>query len=166
MMAAGSSARVVSSAPTRQVSPARKSEQNRRPDLSVVPARRLAVGYLAVLSMLLAVLLLGAAFLHTHLAERQFELDRLERGVRTAQDQFDDLRRQRAELRAPNRLGDAARALGLEPARQTEFIGVEPWALAQAIASTGRVPSSYEADHLEGPLDQFRITKAISSEFP
>jgi hypothetical protein len=159
---------MMASAPSSTAStlPARQASGNRRPDLAVVPGRRFAVGYLAMLSMLLAVLLLGAAFLHTHLAERQFELDRLERSVRSAQDQFDDLRRQRAELRAPNRLGDAARALGLEPARQTEFIGVESWALAQAIASAGRVPSSYDADHLEGPLDQFRITKAISAEFP
>lgn len=159
-MAAGVSVRIGAAAPARQ------SGGSRRPDLAVVPARRFAVGYLAMLSMVLAVLLFGAAFLHTHLAERQYELDRLERGVRTAQDQFDHLRRQRAELRAPNRLGDAARALGLEPARQTEFIGVESWALAQAIASAGRLPSSYDADHLEGPLDQFRITKAIAAEFP
>lgn len=134
--------------------------------LAIVPARRRAAGFLAVFFVVVALMLLGAAALHTQLAERQYELDRLERSIATAQDQFDDFRRQRAELRAPNRLGEEARRLGLEPAREAEFVAIDPWIVAQAIAATGRVPDTVDQRLTDLPLDQFRAVKSVSAERP
>lgn len=134
--------------------------------LEVVPARRRAAGLLAAFFVVVALMLLGAAALHTQLAERQYELDRFERSLRTAQTQFDDFRRQRAELRAPNRLGDEARRLGLAPARDTEFIDADPWVVAQVIAATGQVPSGGADIFAVHPLDQLRAVKAVSAEMP
>ena len=54
--------------------------------------------------------------LHTRLAERQLEIDRLERLVAAAQERFDVLRQQRAELRSPTRLAIEAARLGMHPA--------------------------------------------------
>lgn len=134
--------------------------------LEIVPARRRAAGLLAAFFVLVALMLLGAAALHTQLAERQYELDRLERSLRTAQDQFDDFRRQRAELRAPNRLGEEARRLGMAPAGETAFLAVDPWVVAQAIAATGRVPDGIDDRVSVLPLEQYRAVKSVTSERP
>ena len=53
--------------------------------------------------------MMGAVFLHTRIAERQLEIDSLERSVRQAQEDFDVLRAQRAELRSLTRLSTEAR---------------------------------------------------------
>jgi hypothetical protein len=62
------------------------------------------------LTVLVGLVLTGALLLHTRLAERQLQIDALERSVREERQQFDVLRAQRAELRSPARLADAASA--------------------------------------------------------
>lgn len=136
------------------------------PPLTVVPGRRRAAGFVVTLSVLISGLMLGAAVLHTQLAERQLHIDRLDRAVREAEDRFDVLRRQRAELRAPNRLAAEARRLGMVPAEVTEFVEIDGATLAMAIAATGR-PST-EGVRLERrePLDQFVLVKRVSNSEP
>ena len=136
------------------------------PQLSVVPRRRRAAGFVVVLSLVLAGLMLGAAVLHTSLAERQLEIDRLERSVAAAQERIDVLRRARAELRSPSRLSAEAIRIGMHPADKSEFVPVDGLTVAIAIASTGEVIDDAEAVEDFQPLDQFRLVKAVSGETP
>lgn len=119
-----------------------------------------------LLTVLVSLVLLGVALLHTTLAERQLEIDRLERSVAEAQAEFDVLRANRAELRSPTRLGTEAHELGMIAANESTFVQVDPWVLAITIARTGEIPGDTEiGDGLE-PLDQFRFVKSVSSETP
>lgn len=136
------------------------------PPLTVVPGRRRAAGFLVTLSVLISGLMLGAAVLHTQLAERQLQIDRLDRAVRDAEDRFDVLRRQRAELRAPNRLATEARRLGMVPANVTEFIEIDGATLAMAIAATGRPSADGVRLERREPLDQFVLVKRVSNTEP
>jgi hypothetical protein len=136
------------------------------PRLAVVPRRRRAAGFAVTLSVLVAAVMLGAALLHTRLAERQLQIDRLERAVAAAQDEFDVLRRQRAELRSPTRLASEAGRLGMRTAVVSEFVEVDGATLARAIAATGQSNATERiADQLD-PLDQTRLVKAVSNEAP
>jgi heme exporter protein D len=137
--------------------------------LTVVPGRRRMAWFAVGLTMLVGVVLTGALLLHTLLAERQLQIDALERSVREERQQFDVLRAQRAELRSPTRLAVSAGALGMSPGLESQFISVDPMVLAITIARTGEVPAG--DDDLAGdarlrPLDQFRIVKSLSAEAP
>jgi hypothetical protein len=148
-------------APRRAPSPATPA-----PRLSVVPRRRRAAGFAVALSVLLAAMMLGSAVLHTSLAERQFEIDRLERSVTAAQERFDVLRQSRAELRSPTRLSTEATRIGMHPAATSQFVPVDGLTVALAIAATGEVLDDQEAIDSLQPLDQFRLVKAVSGESP
>ena len=136
------------------------------PRLSVVPRRRRAAGFAVALSVLLAAMMLGSAVLHTSLAERQFEIDRLERSVTAAQGRFDVLRQERAELRSPTRLSAEATRIGMHPAATSQFVPVDGLTVAVAIAATGELLDDPDAIESFQPLDQFRLVKAVSAEAP
>ncbi len=136
------------------------------PRLSVVPRRRRAAGFAALLSLLLGGLMLGSAVLHTSLAERQLEIDRLERSVAASQERFDVLRRARAELRSPTHLSVEAVRIGMHPADTSQFVPVDGLTVALAIAATGQVLDGDEVVVGLQPLDQFRLVKSVSSESP
>ncbi len=113
---------------------------------------------------------MGAVLLHTRIAERQLEIDQLDRSMRQAQEDFDVLRAERADLRSLTRLSAEATELGMHPAAEGDFIAIDPMVLAVTIARTGEVPITGEivlgsTARLE-PLDQFRLVKAVSSEAP
>lgn len=110
--------------------------------------------------------MLGAAVFHTQLAERQFEIDRLERGVAEEKARFDELRNERAQLRSPQRVADAAWALGMRPGQTGEFIDVDPAALARQIAAAGVVDEVDRVIVSDDPLEQFRDVKAVSAVQP
>ncbi len=155
--------------------PLRSSAPSRRPlsapkvPLRIVPKSRRAAGFLLTVAVLVAGAMGGALLLHTRISERQLEIDRLERSVRDAQEDFDLLRAQRAELRSPTQLASQALALGMLPGDESSFVAVDPMVLAITIARTGEAPGAAAgdgfADSLE-PLDQFRIVKSLSAESP
>ena len=138
----------------------------RRAQLQVVPRRRRAAGFFAVVVILAVVMMLGAAMLHTELAARQLEIDRLDRALGTQQERFDELRAQRAVLRSPTRLGDYAISLGMSPMERSEFVSVDPWVMARAIASTSDVLVIVDEQAMSAPLEQFRLVKALGGEAP
>jgi hypothetical protein len=138
----------------------------RRTRLQVVPRRRRAAGFFAVVVILVVVMMLGAAMLHTELAARQLEIDRLDRALGSEQERFDDLRAQRAVLRSPTRLGEYAISLGMSPMERSEFVSVDPWVMARAIAATSDVPVIVDEQAMSAPLEQFRRVKALGSEAP
>lgn len=111
--------------------------------------------------------LLAAAVFHTQLAERQLEIDRLERSVDAERERFDDLRYQRAELRSPVRLASAAGELGMHRGHVSEFVSVEPDLLARQLALAGAGDDRVAQIVIQpDPLDQFRAVKAVTQETP
>lgn len=160
--------RPTSQAPTQRRSTSwRPSDRNR---LAVVPQRRRVAWFAVGVTVLVCVVMMGAVYLHTRIAERQLEIDRLERSVRSAQEEFDVLRAERAELRSPTRLAQRAGELGMIPGEESAFVAVDPMLVAVTIARTGVVPVADEAligtnARLE-PLDQFRLVKSVSAEAP
>lgn len=159
--------------PRRSTSPsARRSTTavDGRRALAVVPGRRKAARFAISLIVMLSVVMMGAVFLHTRIAERQLEIDQLERSLRQAQEDFDVLRADRADLRSLTNLSADAVGLGMVPAAETEFVGVDPMVLAVTIARTGEIPAADEivlgSTARLKPLDQFRLVKAVSSEAP
>jgi len=149
--------------------PARQRRTVRAP-LAVVPGRRRFAWFAVGLTLLVGGVLIGAVLLHTRLAERQLEIDALERAVRVEQEQFDVLRAQRAELRSPTHLSVAAGALGMRAGLESEFIAVDPMVLAVTIARTGELPVGDEvvagSTARMRPLDQFRVVKSLDAEAP
>jgi len=111
-------------------------------------------------------LMLGAAVFHTQLSERQLEIDKLEEQVSEANSRFEVLRGQRAELRSPGRLAAEAARLGMHPAPSSDFVAVDRWDLARAIASVGIVDPSRTAGSVQDPLDQFRNVKEVGASTP
>lgn len=138
--------------------------------LTVVPARRRVAWFAVTLTVLVAAVMMGAVAVHTMIAERQLEIDELERGVRAAQQEFDVLRAERAELRSPTRIEAEASAIGMVIGSESEFVAVDPMTLAVTIARTGAVPFDDQilvgVDQQLEPLDQFRLVKRVSSESP
>ncbi len=152
--------------PLRTARTPRSTRTTAVPRLTVVPRRRRAAGFVVTLSVLIVGLMLGAAVLHTQLAERQLHIDRLDRSVREAEDRFDVLRRQRAELRSPTRLASEARGLGMVPAEVTEFVDVDGHTIAMMIAATGHPSTDGVRIERPEPLDQFLLVKRVTNEVP
>jgi cell division protein FtsL len=143
-------------------STARRPSSKASPRAAARPQRTASVVVAAAVVAIL--LMLGAAVLHTQLAERQFRIDNLSRSVRSEQARFAVLRSERAELRSPNRLADAARALGMSPAKPTQFLGVEPIELARVIAAGGALPGQHQRVSEANPLEQFLTVKVLRNE--
>lgn len=103
----------------------------RRPQLIVVAPQRRTARWIVAGSTLVFALMLGAAAFQTQLARRQLELDSIDRRIRAAHEQYDVLRRERAELRSPGRLATEAAALGMVSASQTKFVQLDPAVVAE-----------------------------------
>jgi cell division protein FtsL len=162
--------------PVRSLTPARSPLGSpfhlpfRSPKLQLVPRRRRVAWFAVSVVVLVAGVMMGAILVHTRIAERQLEIDQFERSVRQAQEDFDILRSERAELRSPTRLASEAAKLGMLPGQESEFVEVDPLVLAITIARTGEMPVNDEiivgsTARLE-PLDQFRLVKSVGSETP
>ena len=139
----------------------------RRPHLRLVPRPRVAINAAVLLVGLVVALMLATVVLHTRLAERQLQIDRLEDSVTEARERFDVLRSQRAELRSPNRLEVAAGELGMQSAPPAEFLPVDPYTLAEVLAGTGSGDGQTEGEPTTAdPLDQIRRVKQASDGNP
>jgi cell division protein FtsL len=139
-----------------------------RPALTVVPQRRRWPTAVAVLAWTaLVVFLFGAAVFHTQLAERQLRIDHLQRAVQEQRKLFEDLRYERAELRSPNRLAAAAGELGMTRGDTTEFVRIDPLAVARELAAAGVIDDATSRVVVDtDPLTQFRNLKAVSDGMP
>jgi hypothetical protein len=135
-----------------------------RPTPQIPPVRRRAAGAVVAAAVAAITLMLMAAVLHTQLAERQFKIDNLNRSVRSEQARFAVLRSERAELRSPTRLAEAARAVGMNPAQPTEFLEIEPMELARVIAAGGALPEASQTVSEANPLGQFLTVKILRNE--
>jgi cell division protein FtsL len=138
------------------------SATSTRPDLRVVPRRRVAVNAALLLLVVIVALMLATVVLHTRLTERQLQIERLEQDVTEARERFDVLRRQRAELRSPTRLAMESADLGMVVAPSGDFVTVDGRTLAEVIAAAGTVDDLTKAVDRTDPLDQFRRVKAAT----
>ncbi|MFV0306292.1 MAG: hypothetical protein ACK5OX_00935 [Desertimonas sp.] len=147
-------------APRRRVAHDRASRTpsglTRRPHLRVLPRPSAAANAMFVLVGMIGVLMLAAVVLHTRLAERQLEIDRRQQDVVAAQERFDVLRQQRAELSSPNRLALQAGALGMFTSTQREFLEVEGATYAAVVVAAGVGGVDVEIADDTDPLDQVR----------
>lgn len=149
----------------RKKADAPKSQRRSAPALRVVRSRS-RVPALIFGSLLFIVMAagLGAAVFHTQLAERQLRIDQLDRQVEAERDRFDQLRNTRAALRSPQRIADAATALGMVGGDNNRFIQIDPHALAVQIAAAGATDDDVSRVIVEvDPLDQFRDVKSVSA---
>ena len=135
--------------------------------LTVVPRprRRGAVRVVAVLCTLLVAVMMGAAAFQTQLARRQVELDRLESDIHSAREQYEVLRRERAELRSPAHLSAAAAERGMVPATEAGFMVLSPEVLAEVQRSAGMIVGADGVEQ-EDPLQQFRDVKSVTDGAP
>jgi hypothetical protein len=136
-----------------------------RPELAVVPRRRRAARLVAVAAVFVASAMLATAAFQTQLASRQLTLDQLDKDMRTARTRYDDLRRQRAELRSPGRLTAEATALGMVPASKSDFLVLTPDVLAAVQQSAGGVldPS---LDTQQSVFEEFTTVKSLTRDAP
>lgn len=147
-----------------RVAPQSHAERD-RPQLAVVrPRRGRAISVVVICCALLFSLLLGAVAFQTRLAQNQLSLDRTERAVREARDRYDILRRQRAQLRAPNRLAIEATRLGMGPAETGELMTIDPSIVAHvAVWASGLPEGVSERDE---SFEQFGNVKAVTGDVP
>ncbi|MCU1364780.1 MAG: hypothetical protein JWN39_419, partial [Ilumatobacteraceae bacterium] len=78
---------------------------------------------------------------------------------------YDVLRRERAELRSPNRLAVEAKRLGMSPAQSGDFMTIDPSVVASVMASASGLPDSVGAPG-QSSLDQFGDVKAVTGDVP
>lgn len=142
--------------------PANRSAKPRRPALRVVEVRRRTTRVVVFTATLIALGLGTLAVIHTQIASRQAVIDELDRSIAEENDRFDTLRAVRAELRAPARLDQRARELGMAPALDSSFLSVDPLVLAMAMASTSADNDVVDVPDYLGPLDQFRMVKIMN----
>lgn len=144
--------------------PSAAAESRRRPALRVVrrrPRWPAVAGGVVLVAVMVA--MLGAAVFHTQLAERQLQIDELERQVQQERARFDELRRDRAVLRSPQRIADEAAALGMVQGENSRFVQIDPMELARQLAAAGATDDDTSRVIIEtGPLDQFRDVKSVS----
>jgi cell division protein FtsL len=130
--------------------------------LRVVELRRRTTRLVVFTATVIAVGLGMLAVIHTQIASRQTVIDQLDRAIAEQNDRFDTLRSVRAELRAPVRLDQRARELGMAPAVDSSFLSVDPLVLAMAMAATSGGDSIADVPDYLGPLDQFRMVKIMN----
>ena len=105
------------------------------PNRRARPALRLSPRAGVMLTILLFVALFGVAVSHALLIEGQAKVDDLDQQVAAEQARYEELRREVAELEAPQRiLGEATGELGMVPA------GDPVWLSPDEPAPTGELP--------------------------
>jgi|SRR6056300_756622 cell division protein FtsL len=142
--------------------PVNRSTVSRPPALRVVEIRRRMTRLVVFTATVVAAGLGMLAVIHTQIASRQTVIDQLDRAIAEQNDRFDTLRAVRAELRAPVRLDQRARELGMAPAVDSSFLSVDPLVLAMAMAATSGGDSVSDVPDYLGPLDQFRMVKIMN----
>jgi|GEM_PF-975840 len=137
-----------------------------RPALALVPRRRRATRLVVLACSVVVLAMLGAAAFQTLLAQRQLELDRLDQSIGDAREQYEQLRRERAELRSPGRLADVAAEIGMVPATESRFMDLDPAAVAAVQESLGASEAANAGSRTDDPLAEFGAVKALVGGAP
>lgn len=126
--------------PVRRPDSDTKPQPSARPDLRLVESTR-ATKYSKVTLVLIAIAaVLGSVVVfQTVIAEQQLRLDKVSADVRLARFHYDELRQQRAELRAPDYLREQAMLLGMSQGLSASFEEIPADVVASVIAATGKM---------------------------
>ncbi len=161
MSALGAAARPASSAgrPATPV-PSAAGRKPRKPALAVVPARRpqpVRGAFAGVVAAVLGLGLLALLGLNTLLGQNAFVIQDLRQQAAQLSDREEALRQEVAELEAPARLADQARALGMVPAPQPAFVDPATGAVlgipAPGVAPPKPAPAPVPAPAAAAPVD-------------
>lgn len=145
--------------------PASAPKERPKPRLVVVAPRRSTATVIGLLATLVFALMIGALAFQTQVARTQLRLDTLDREIRQAHERYDVLRRERAELRSPGRLAQAAMTLDMVPATQTEFVALDADVIA-TVQRTGVAPSHSEVSDVEQEFRDYAAVKAQAGGSP
>lgn len=94
------------------------------------------------------------------IAEQQLRLDSVSRNLELAEYNYEDLRQERAELLAPNRLRYEAMSLGMYQGLSTKFVEIPADVVAAVVASTGKMDPQL-ADPLPGSRSAVDVVNGI-----
>ncbi|CAB4765668.1 MAG: hypothetical protein F2884_00480 [Actinobacteria bacterium] len=135
--------RQVSRPVTRPVNRQSRSRNNLKPQLRVVqPVTRSKFSKVTLVIVTLASLFGFIVIFQTVIAEQQLRLDRVSTDVRLARQHYNELRQQRAELRAPDYLRAQAIMLGMWPGSGAKFEEIPAEVVTMVLASTGEMDDS------------------------
>jgi len=95
------------------------------------------------------------------IAEQQLRLDSVSRNLELAEYNYEDLRQERAELLAPNRLRYEAMSLGMYQGLSTKFVEIPADVVAAVVASTGKMDPQL-ADPLPGSRSAVDVVNGIA----
>jgi cell division protein FtsL len=114
------------------------SQPTERPDLRLVETVHVKRFSLVTSALIIiACVLASIVVFQTVIAEQQLRLDKITTDVRLARVHYDELRQQRAELRAPDYLREKAMMLGMSQGMSAKFEEVPADVVASVIAATG-----------------------------
>ena len=135
--------RQVSRPVTRPVNRQNRSRNTAKPQLRVVqPVTRSKFSKVTLVIVTLASLFGFIVIFQTVIAEQQLRLDRVSTDVRLARQHYNELRQQRAELRAPDYLRAQAIMLGMWPGSGAKFEEIPAEVVTMVLASTGEMDDS------------------------
>ena len=128
---------------SRPVARQSRSRNNSKPQLRVVqPVTRSKFSKVTLVIVTLASLFGFIVIFQTVIAEQQLRLDRVSTDVRLARQHYNELRQQRAELRAPDYLRAQAIMLGMWPGSGAKFEEIPAEVVTMVLASTGEMDDS------------------------
>jgi cell division protein FtsL len=160
---------IVRSVPRPRVAPrpSPRPVAERATELSVVPRRKRAFRLAALAFVVVFASMLALTIFEIRIAQNQLELDRTNRRVDQAQLQFDQLRKQNAQLRSPDRLVAEATKAGMLPGRNGAFLIVDPSVVAAVRAAAGAQSDQTPSGTAEDPFaDHERVKAAIAGVTP
>ena len=139
--------RPISRPVTRQVTrPVARQVRRRKahpPELRVVkPVTKSKFSKATMLIVVLTSVLAFIVIFQTVIAEQQLRLDRVSTDVRLARQHYNELRQQRAELRAPDYLRAQAIILGMWPGSGAKFEDVPAEVVTMVLAATGEMDAA------------------------
>lgn len=124
-------------------SPAVKPDVRSKSHLQVVkPVSKATYSTASMIIFGVAAVLTFVVVFQTIIAEQQLRLDKISTDVRLARQHYDELRQQRAELRAPDHLRTQAMLLGMSQGLGAKFEVVPADIVAIVMASTGAMDRS------------------------
>ena len=127
----------------RPISRQTKRRKTHPPELRVVkPITKSKFSKATMLIVVLTSVLAFIVIFQTVIAEQQLRLDRVSTDVRLARQHYNELRQQRAELRAPDYLRAQAIILGMWPGSGAKFEDVPAEVVTMVLAATGEMDAA------------------------
>lgn len=139
------------------------SQPTGRPDLRLVENTQVKKFSMVTSALIgIATVLTLIVVFQTVIAEQQLRLDKVTTDVRLARFHYDELRQQRAELRAPDYLREQAMMLGMSQGLSAKFEEIPADVVASVIAATGHM----DKEILNPPMLEDLVSRTMKSVSP